>query len=201
MALSTNAALCSFALTQRWSGCANNKTVTGAGNVASKSLIKVLESVQDELRVDGVIATVECHENIPEIHASHTQMQQVILNLIENAIEAMRLVALDNRRLRLVTGFDGKSISVYVQDSGIGISAERQNQIFEPFLRLNRAVPDWVSLSVGLLWKIMAVTCVFRSRILAAPVLNSYYMGPSNARDAKRSAPPSHCPYPAALMS
>ena len=162
---------------------------------------EVLESVQDELRVDGVIATVEYHENIPEIHASHTQMQQVILNLIENAIEAMRLVALDNRRLRLVTGFDGKSISVYVQDSGIGISAERQNQIFEPFLRLNRAVPDWVSLSVGLLWKIMAVTCVFRSRILAAPVLNSYYMGPSNARDAKRSAPPSHCPYPAALMS
>jgi signal transduction histidine kinase len=94
---------------------------------------EVLELVQDELRVDGVIATAEYQENIPEIHASHTQIQQVILNLVENAIEAMRLVATDKRRLRVVTGFDGKSISVYVQDSGAGIPGDRQDQIFEPF--------------------------------------------------------------------
>jgi signal transduction histidine kinase len=95
---------------------------------------EVLESVQDELRVDGVTATAEYQENIPEIHASHTQIQQVILNLVENAIEAMRLVAPDKRRLRLVTGFDGNSgVSVYVQDSGAGISPDRQDRIFEPF--------------------------------------------------------------------
>ena len=95
---------------------------------------EVLESVQDGLRVNGIIATAEYHENIPEIHASHTQILQVILNLVENAIEAMRLVAPDKRRLRLVTGFDGKlCVSVYVQDSGAGISPDRQDQIFEPF--------------------------------------------------------------------
>ena len=95
---------------------------------------EVLELVQDELRVDGVIATAEYQENIPEIHASQTQIQQVILNLVKNAIEAMHLVAPDKRQLRLVTGFDGKSsISVYVQDSGAGISPDRRDQIFEPF--------------------------------------------------------------------
>ena len=95
---------------------------------------EVLESVQDELRVDGVIATTEYQENIPEIHASYTQIQQVILNLVENAIEAMRSVAPEKRRLRLVTGFDGNtSVSVYVQDSGAGISPDRQDRIFEPF--------------------------------------------------------------------
>ena len=95
---------------------------------------EVLELVQDELRVDGVIATAEYQENIPEIHASLTQIQQVILNLVKNAIEAMHLVAPDKRQLRLVTGFDGKSsISVYVQDSGAGISPDRREQIFEPF--------------------------------------------------------------------
>jgi signal transduction histidine kinase len=95
---------------------------------------EVLESVQDRLRVDEVITTAEYQENIPEIHASHTQIQQVILNLVENAIEAMRSVAPDKRRLRLVTGFDGNSgVSVYVQDSGAGISPDRQDRIFEPF--------------------------------------------------------------------
>jgi signal transduction histidine kinase len=90
--------------------------------------------VEDELRVDGVIATAEYQENIPEIHASHTQIQQGILNLVENAIEAMRLVAPDKRRLRLVTGFGGNSgVSVYVQDSGTGISPDRQDRIIEPF--------------------------------------------------------------------
>jgi signal transduction histidine kinase len=95
---------------------------------------EVLELVQDELRVDGVTATAEYHENIPEIHASHAQIQQVILNLIKNAAEAMRLVAPDKRRLRLVTGFNGNSgVSVYVQDSGPGVSPDLQERIFEPF--------------------------------------------------------------------
>ena len=95
---------------------------------------EVLELVQDELRVDGIIATAEYDKNIPEIEASHTQIQQVILNLIKNAIEAMRLVTPDKRRLRLVTGFDGNSgVSVYIQDSGAGISPGRRDRIFEPF--------------------------------------------------------------------
>ena len=95
---------------------------------------EVLELVQDELRVDGVTATTEYHENIPEIHASHAQIQQVILNLIKNAAEAMRLVAPDNRRLRVVTGLDVNSgVAIYVQDSGPGVSPDLQERIFEPF--------------------------------------------------------------------
>jgi signal transduction histidine kinase len=94
----------------------------------------VLTLVQEELRVNGVIATAEYYEHLPQIQASHTQIQQVILNLVENSIEAMRVVAPDKRRLRLVTGFDGdSSVSIYIQDSGAGISADRQDRIFEPF--------------------------------------------------------------------
>jgi len=95
---------------------------------------EVLTLAQDEFRANGVIATAEYDENLPQIHASHTQVQQVILNLVENSIEAMRVVAPGKRRLRLVTGLDGDSgVSVYVQDSGAGISADRQDRIFEPF--------------------------------------------------------------------
>jgi signal transduction histidine kinase len=95
---------------------------------------EVLELVEDELRLEAIVTTAEYQENLPKIHASHTQIQQVILNLVKNAIEAMRLVAPDKRRLRVVTGFDGNSgVAVYVQGSGPGISPDRQYQIFEPF--------------------------------------------------------------------
>ena len=91
---------------------------------------EVLESVQDEHRVHGIIATAEYDENIPKIEASYTQIQQVILNLVENAIEAMRSVAPNKRRLQLVTGFDHNSgVSIYVQDSGAGISRPPRSDI------------------------------------------------------------------------
>jgi signal transduction histidine kinase len=95
---------------------------------------EVLALVQDDLRVEAVVATAEYDKNLPQIHAARTQIQQVILNLVKNAIEAMRWVAPDKRRLRVVTGSDGNSgVAVYVQDSGPGISADREERIFEPF--------------------------------------------------------------------
>jgi signal transduction histidine kinase len=95
---------------------------------------EALELVQDDLRAETVIATAECQENLPKIHASHAQIQQVILNLIKNSFEAMRSVPPDKRRLRLITGLDNKTgVSVYIQDSGPGITPENEGRIFEPF--------------------------------------------------------------------
>src|SRR6516164_156550 len=95
---------------------------------------EVLELVQDDLRVEAVIATAECQVDLPKIHAFHAQIQQVILNLVKNAFEAMRSVTPDKRRLRLITGFDGKTgVTVYIQDSGPGITPENEDRIFEPF--------------------------------------------------------------------
>jgi C4-dicarboxylate-specific signal transduction histidine kinase len=95
---------------------------------------EVLNLVQDDLRVGAITSTAEYQENIPQIHAAHTQIQQVILNLVKNAIEAMRSSSSGNRRLRLVTGFDGKSsVSVYIQDAGDGIAPQYRDRIFDPF--------------------------------------------------------------------
>src|SRR6516225_9404721 len=58
---------------------------------------EVLALVQDDFRTEAVIATAEYQENLPQIHASHTQIQQVILNLVKNAVEAMRSVPPDKR--------------------------------------------------------------------------------------------------------
>jgi signal transduction histidine kinase len=112
---------------------------------------EVLALVQDDLRVEAVVATAEYDKNLPQIHAARTQIQQVILNLVKNAIEAMRWVAPDKRRLRVVTGSDGNSgVAVYVQDSGPGISPTAKSGYSSHFLRLNRTARDLVSRSVGL---------------------------------------------------
>ncbi len=109
---------------------------------------EVLALVQDDLRVEAVLATAEYQENLPELHASHTQIQQVVLNLVKNAIEAMRLVPPDKRRLRVVTGFDGNSgVAVYVQDTGPGISPDQQKRIFDPFFTTK---PDGTGLGLSI---------------------------------------------------
>ena len=85
---------------------------------------EVLDLVQDDLQVEAITAAAEYEENLPEIYAGHTQLQQVFLNLVKNAIEAMRSVSPGKKHLRFVTGLHGKSgVSVYIQDSGAGHSA------------------------------------------------------------------------------
>jgi C4-dicarboxylate-specific signal transduction histidine kinase len=66
--------------------------------------------------------------------ADRTQLQQVILNLIKNAIEAMADGRIAVKTLRLVTTQDGNSVvSLSVQDSGPGINPENGTQVFDPF--------------------------------------------------------------------
>ena len=62
------------------------------------------------------------------------QLQQVILNLIDNAIEAMNAVSDDSRVLHLKTEpKDGENVRITVQDSGPEIDAENTERIFDRF--------------------------------------------------------------------
>jgi signal transduction histidine kinase len=95
---------------------------------------QLLSLVQRDLHANGISLTTEYEPNLPQVQAEPTQLQQVLLNLVKNAIDAMEAVTRGERNLRLVTGFDGKSVvSLYVQDSGPGIAAENQDRIFDPF--------------------------------------------------------------------
>jgi signal transduction histidine kinase len=94
---------------------------------------EVLRLVKHDLQVGDISVITEFQENLPQIHANGTQIQEVILNLIKNAIDAMRRVS-NKRQLRLITDFDGDStVSLYIHDSGSGIAAEDQNRIFDAF--------------------------------------------------------------------
>jgi signal transduction histidine kinase len=95
---------------------------------------ETLDLVEHDLRDNGISLTTEYRDNLREIYADHTQIQQIILNLIKNAIEAMRSCSPDKRSLKVITAASGNSfVSIYIQDSGPGISAGDQDRIFDPF--------------------------------------------------------------------
>jgi C4-dicarboxylate-specific signal transduction histidine kinase len=90
--------------------------------------------LQHDLQINEVSVATELQDNLPEVHLDGTQLEQVLLNLVKNAIDAMSSSPPEARRLRLKTSFDGQStVLMSVQDSGPGISAENRERIFDPF--------------------------------------------------------------------
>ncbi len=95
---------------------------------------QVLRLAQHELIVHGVSVSVFYQEGLPQILADRTQLQQVILNLIRNAIDAMESKHRSGRTLRLATRLEGaSSVVLSIQDSGTGINPADQERIFDPF--------------------------------------------------------------------
>jgi len=95
---------------------------------------ETLNLVRNDLVAGGVTVTTQYEGNLPQLKIDRTQIQQVMFNLIRNAIDAMHNVSSGKRSLRIATSFDGKSrVAVYIKDSGPGVPLEHQDDIFEPF--------------------------------------------------------------------
>ncbi len=71
--------------------------------------------------------------DLPQVLADRVELQQVLLNLIINALEAMLEVDESARKLHISTAIDLQGVRVTVADSGPGFVAENVEQVFEPF--------------------------------------------------------------------
>lgn len=73
-------------------------------------------------------------KNVPLISADRIQVQQVMLNLIQNAIEAMQGVDIKNKRIQIqCKSYDANSVEIIITDTGPGFSKEVVHKVFEPF--------------------------------------------------------------------
>jgi signal transduction histidine kinase len=70
---------------------------------------------------------------LPRIHGDRVQLQQVMLNLIVNAIQATSGVAEDRRDLLISSGATDEGALVGVRDTGPGLRPESLPRLFEPF--------------------------------------------------------------------
>ena len=95
---------------------------------------EVLGLLQHDLESNQVAVATEYLANLPPVRADRIQLQQIVLNLVKNAIEAMSSVPSGSRHVRVVTRLNGNStVLLSVQDSGHGITAEDQDRVFDPF--------------------------------------------------------------------
>jgi C4-dicarboxylate-specific signal transduction histidine kinase len=95
---------------------------------------EVVRLAQGELRKNGVAVVMSLGETLPDLEGDRIQLQQVILNLINNAVQAMSTVAAESRELVIFTSkTDHDGIVVAVRDSGPGLDAANLERVFEPF--------------------------------------------------------------------
>jgi signal transduction histidine kinase len=93
-----------------------------------------LRLLKHDLQINEISVATEFQGNLPDVQLDGMELQQVLLNLVRNAIDAMRSSPPEERRLQLKTSFDGQSkVLMSIQDSGPGIPAEDRQRIFDPF--------------------------------------------------------------------
>jgi len=91
--------------------------------------------LEPEVRKAQVVLDLQLHEPLPRLWAHDIQLEQVLLNLTRNAIEAMQDVPTLQRRLMVrTTLLKEGAIELVVEDSGHGIPEELRERIFEPFI-------------------------------------------------------------------
>jgi signal transduction histidine kinase len=93
----------------------------------------VLQRSWDEARFDRVSIAADLDEKLPHATGNPVQLQQVVSNLVANAVEAMSAVANRPRVVRVTSEHGRAGILVSVEDSGPGIDPKCKDRIFEPF--------------------------------------------------------------------
>ena len=98
------------------------------------SVLEVIALTRAEVLKSGVLVRTQLAEGLPVIRADRVQLQQVILNLIINAVEAMSGVGEGERELLISTGRDASNgVLVSLRDSGPGLDSTSLDRLFEAF--------------------------------------------------------------------
>ncbi len=83
-------------------------------------------------RLDGIDLRIELNSGLPPVHVDPEQFKRVVVNLVDNAAEAMRESLV--KRLLVSTHFTaGEAVELLVADTGCGISAEDKEKLFLPY--------------------------------------------------------------------
>ncbi|MFA5059665.1 MAG: ATP-binding protein [Candidatus Omnitrophota bacterium] len=100
------------------------------------SIKRATDLLTDELRIKRVNWSLNFAENLPLVYADAVHIQQISMNILVNAMQALSVAAKgEDRIIKITTRFDAvmNKVVITFQDNGPGIPEEDQHQIFEPF--------------------------------------------------------------------
>jgi PAS domain S-box-containing protein len=97
-------------------------------------ILEIIELTRGEAGKNGISVLTELADQLPVVEADRVQLQQVLLNLIVNALEAMGATNEGPRELLISTGnVESSGVVVAVRDSGPGLDAAMLERVFESF--------------------------------------------------------------------
>jgi signal transduction histidine kinase len=100
----------------------------------NETIREVLALVGDEAKRNSVAIRSQFADDLSPVSGDRVQLQQVVLNLVMNAMEAMSSVDDRPRELLITTrSIDADQVQVTVKDSGTGIDPNTLDKIFDPF--------------------------------------------------------------------
>jgi PAS domain S-box-containing protein len=125
---------------------------------------EVFDLLHTELQRNNVLVKHALTEDLPRILVDRVQLQQVVMNLVMNAIEAMKQVIDRPRTLRVSSGrHDPTGLIITLEDSGTGIDPENLKRVFEPFFTTK---PHGTGMGLSICRSIIEA---HRGRLVASP--------------------------------
>ncbi|NCD24707.1 MAG: two-component sensor histidine kinase [Deltaproteobacteria bacterium] len=132
-------------ITHRMLGFAKRMDVKIEALDVNTVLIETLGFLEREAQYRNVEVRTELAENLPMIPSDHGQIQQVFLNILNNALAAVN----DGGRIVLSSrDMDGGYIAVSVEDNGCGMSEETRKHMFEPFFSTKKEKGTGLGMSI-----------------------------------------------------
>ncbi|MGF2034720.1 MAG: trifunctional serine/threonine-protein kinase/ATP-binding protein/sensor histidine kinase [Nostoc sp. CmiVER01] len=104
------------------------------------------------------IEIIKNYADLPQVNCHAKQINQVIMNILNNAIDALNEVKITTRTIKIHTELSNsltKSASIRIADNGIGISDEIQKRIFDPFFT-TKAVGKGTGLGLAVAYSIIS---------------------------------------------
>jgi signal transduction histidine kinase len=97
------------------------------------AILEVISITRTEAENNSVSVRTQLAEGLPRVQGDRVQLQQVLLNLIINAFEAMRDVGEEERELLISSRNEPDGVSIEVRDSGLGFAPAALERVFEAF--------------------------------------------------------------------
>jgi C4-dicarboxylate-specific signal transduction histidine kinase len=94
---------------------------------------EVVSLLSNESSRHQILMSTELAAGLPRVRGDRVQLQQVMVNLIMNAVDATRAISDGPREILIRSGKQGERVIVSVEDTGMGLTSKQMERIFEPF--------------------------------------------------------------------